>query len=238
MQATLTQKLTVLYSLRALGYVTESQLLRFMTALELIDYMQLRLTLSELLEAAQIGEAPSPLGVCYGLTRQGEQALSLFATRLYNSVRTRITAHSPEWLMRFRQEKQFACDTHPLDDGRWQAELKIREGDLWQMMVFITVADRATARALARRFPDCAEALYKRVYALLSGGLAEAADPLPPEAALVDGEMGLISLSSDASPLPDFTLVLRLPDAGMANSFAQAWLSCRTKLYEEICALA
>ena len=130
-------RLTLLYCLRALGPVTGGQLERYLLTNGLVNYFDLRLNLSALVELGQVRSGEHPAGVLLVPTPEGLQALEAFTGRIPASRRETIDQTAAAWrdicrreLERPALEEKQADGTTRLrlllvEDGRTLAELSL-----------------------------------------------------------------------------------------------------------------
>ncbi len=232
-------KLVILYALSRLGPVTNMQLLRFMVELDLMNYFALQLNLSELQEQEQILEKPSPLGTLLTVGEKGEYTLTAFAHRLPGSTKDVIDTSCALWQSRFRREQQTLAESFTLSDGRMCIRLRLLEGERALIDLMLTLDSSSAVPQLAERWGRAAQAVYDAIMSQLGTDFDAAAKPLPlPETAAleqVDDQDWMLSLA-DTMPGPRMTLVLSVPDQGLALHYAARWQSCcdemRTLLLE------
>ena len=100
------QKLMVLYSLARLGPCTELQLLRFLFEHDLLNYFEMMFALNDLCDRGQAARAKKQTGFLYEITDAGQEALSLFGSRVPRSLQALLDETAADWKRRFRQEAQ------------------------------------------------------------------------------------------------------------------------------------
>ena len=81
-------RLIILYTLRQLGPVTAMQLLQAMAEGDLMNYITMQLSLSEMESQGQITQRAHPLGNLIELTEEGTFTLRSFEKRIPASRRT------------------------------------------------------------------------------------------------------------------------------------------------------
>lgn len=98
-------KLILLRSLESLGPVTSLQLLQFLVDENLMNYFQMQLNLSEMLENNQICEKRHPLGQLLCMTDDGRYSLDSFRSILSSASDKLIAERAPGWRKRFLLEQ-------------------------------------------------------------------------------------------------------------------------------------
>ena len=121
-------RLVILCALRALGPVTDEQLLQFMADGELMNWFTLQPALLELEEQGQILRTEGAIGSLITLTEEGRYTLETFTQRIPQSRRDTIGRLAPELKRRFRLEQQTPAERIPLPDGRSCVRLRLLEG--------------------------------------------------------------------------------------------------------------
>ncbi len=222
-------KLVILYALSRLGPVTNMQLLRFMVELDLMNYFALQLNLSELQEQEQILEKPSPLGTLLTLGEKGEYTLSAFDHRLPSSTKEIIDAACPLWQSRFRREQQTLAESFTLSDGRMCIRLRLLEGETALIDLMLTLDSTAAVPQLSERWGSAAQAVYDTIMSRLGTDYDASVPPPPlPETAALEqvGDQDWMLSLADTMPGPRMTLMLSVPDQGLALHYAARWQSC------------
>ncbi|MDD2648773.1 MAG: DUF4364 family protein [Eubacteriales bacterium] len=163
------QKLLLLYTLSELGASTDLQLLQFMVELGLMDYIELRLALCELVDSEQLKTKDHPLGTLYQITAKGREALELFEKRVRASSRELVTKNCAEWKTRFAREKSVVSELAPQPGGEYLVKIHLMEQDLPLMQLSISVPSRDMANAFLRRCDDKAESIYLYCMKTLGG---------------------------------------------------------------------
>lgn len=162
-------KLLILHAVNRLGAVTEQQLLTFMVENEFMDYIALRLGLSELMEAGLLREVSHDLGQLYALTGKGHDALHMFRARIPHSRLMMLDQIADEWHVRFRREKQMLADFEKLPDGNFQVRLRLQERGSDLLDLKLNVPTHAQAQGFADAWIDRAGEVYSAVLKALSG---------------------------------------------------------------------
>ena len=215
-------RLLILYALDRLGPVTGTQLLRFLMEYDLMNYITMQLGLCEMEEQGQLKQHPHPLGGLMELTEAGQYALNAFAHRIPQSRRTLVDREAQVWHERFRLEQQTPADSYSLPGGEQCLRLRLMEGDAALMDLLLTLPRDAALSGVQERWRAAAHRVYGGITERLTAAYAADApltDPLPPSATLQRaGKEWYLFLEREG-----FTVMLSLPDEGLARCCAQAW---------------
>jgi len=111
-------RLLILYAMECLGPVTDEQLLRFMTELDLMNYFTLQLALSEMQDKGDVVKEAHPLGSLLSLSESGRFTLRGFEARIPQSRREIVSEASAVWRDTFRREQQTPAELRRLPDGQ------------------------------------------------------------------------------------------------------------------------
>ena len=218
-------RLVILYALSRLGPVTGMQLLRYMVELDLMNYITLQLSLSELEEQRQIARRAHPCGELWELTPEGRFTLESFERKIPQSRRERMEQAAQTYRPRFLQEQLAPADAVTLSDGSACVRLRLLEERAALMDVMLYLPARQVPTLLERRWHACAQEVYEAVMAALSEGYDPAADaPEVPERVLRQADAGewLLSLS-DREERPALSVMLTLPGEHLARWCAARW---------------
>ena len=230
-------KLTILYALRGLGPVTDTELLQFLVELDLMNYFTMQLNLCDMEEQGQLRTLPHPAGNLLEPTAEGMYTLEAFAQRIPVSRRGAMDSSFPAWRARFRAEQQAPADSFTLKDGSVCLHLRLLEGGVPLMDAVLTLPGDEAPTRLEKRWRAAAPAVYDAVTRALSDGFQPDAPSaeLPLCAAIqrLGGQEWLLSLT-DTPEHPAITLLLTLADEALARHFASRWPSCHQALRERI----
>ena len=230
-------KLTILYALRGLGPVTDTELLQFLVELDLMNYFTMQLNLCDMEEQGQLRTLPHPAGNLLEPTAEGMYTLEAFAQRIPVSRRGAMDSSFPAWRARFRAEQQAPADSFTLKDGSVCLHLRLLEGGVPLMDAVLTLPGDEAPTLLEKRWRAAAPAVYDAVNRALSDGfqpdtpLAEL--PLCAAIQRLGGQEWLLSLT-DIPDRPAITLLLTLADEALARHCASRWPSCHQALRERI----
>ena len=235
-------KLTILYALRGLGPVTDTELLQFLVELDLMNYFTMQLNLCDMEEQGQLRALPHPAGNLLEPTAEGLYTLEAFVQRIPVSRRGAMDGAFPVWRARFRAEQQAPADSFTLKDGSICLHLHLLEGGVPLMDAVLTLPADEAPTLLEKRWRAAAPAVYDAVNHALADGFQPGSPPpeLPPCTAVqrLGGQEWLLSLT-DVPEHPAMTLLLTLADEALARHYAIRWPSCcrtlRERILQELC---
>lgn len=228
-------RLLILYALARLGPVTDAQLLTFLAGEDLMDYITLRLSLSELEARGQAARAAHPLGELWEPTPEGRYALESFARRIPASRRERVDARAEAYRERFRQERLTPADALTLPDGSVCVRLRLTEAREALMELRLYLPERPTL--LEKRWAACAQAIYEAILSALTEGFSpdtpDSPDaPVPPGAVRETAAGEWLLTLADRDDAPTLALLMSLPGERLARYAASRWPACCAALRE------
>lgn len=218
-------RLVILYAMNGLGPVTDAQLLQFMVDMDLMNYITLRLSMSELETQGQIVRRAHPGEELWDVTSEGRFTLESFGRRIPQSRREHMDREAANYRARFRQEQLTTAEAVDMPDGMACLRLRLHEerASLMELTLCVTAAEVPTT--LAERWRRCAQTVYEAVIAALTEGYTpDAPMPYVPENALrqVDGGEWLLMLN-EGTEKPDIALMLPMPGEHLARWCASRW---------------
>lgn len=219
-------RLIILYTLRRLGPVTAMQLLQAMAESDLMNYITMQLSLSDMESQGQITQRAHPLGNLIEITGEGDYILRSFEKRIPASRRTLIDERAEGWQQRFATEQMAPAESFTLPDGRTVIHLRLldKAATLMDLMLYLPAGKGLTL--LPERWHGCVQVTYSTVLAQLTADY----DPtLPmPDASQTDAvrQCGLndwlLTLTDDPAA-PSIDLMMSLPDEHLARCSALRW---------------
>ena len=219
-------RLIILYTLRRLGPVTAMQLLQAMAEADLMNYITMQLSLSEMESQGQITQRAHPLGNLIELTGEGDFILRSFEKRIPASRRTLIDERAKAWRDRFQTEQMAPAESFTLPDGRTVIHLRLldKAATLLDLMLYLPAGKSFTL--LPERWRGCVQVTYATVLAHLTAEY----DPTLPMPAASETEAvrqcgldeWLLTLT-DNPAAPTIDLMLSLPEEHLARCSAQRW---------------
>lgn len=165
----LERKLLTLYALSELGPCNNLQLIAFMSENDLMYYFDLQLALYELAQRGQVIREPVQGDERYTITPEGEQAITLFITRLGESALDKVRAAVPAFSEKMRRERElFATISHE-SRNEYHAQMGIAEGGMELMRLDISLPTAELADRFRAAWADKARAIYDFIIETLSG---------------------------------------------------------------------
>ena len=162
------QRLIVLYSLMNLGPCTETQLLQFLSEMDLTNYFDMMFALNELCDRGQAARQKRKDGTYYMATVAGDEALRLFGKRVPQSLKAAVQEQGDAWRARFRTEAQVGQSVRQTPRGEYELTLTVTEKDTEMMRLVLTVPSREIAYDWMGRWPRKASRIYDAVIRTLA----------------------------------------------------------------------
>ncbi len=219
-------RLIILYALRRLGPVTAMQLLQAMAEADLMNYITMQLSLSDMESQGQITQRAHPLGNLIEVTGEGDYILRSFEKRIPASRRAVIDENADVWKERFATEQMAPAESFTLPDGRTVIHLRLLDKAATLMDVTLYLPAGKHFIRLPERWRACVQVTYSTVLAHLT---ADYSPELPmPEDDQTETvrqcglDDWLLTLTDDpASPAID--LMMSLPEEHLARCSALRW---------------
>lgn len=219
-------RLIILYTLRSLGPVTATQLLQALAESDLMNYITMQLSLSEMERQGQITQRAHPLGNLIELTGEGEFILRSFEMRIPASRRSLIDSQADSWRDRFATEQMAPAESFALPDGRTAIHLRLldKAATLLDLMLYLPAGKHFTL--LPERWRHCVQVTYSTVLAHLTADY-DASLPMPEvkdDSCVRQCGMDewLLTLTDDPDS-PSIDLMMSLPDEHLARCSALLW---------------
>ena len=229
-------RLLILYALRCLGPMTDTQLLQLMVELDLMNYFTLQLSLPDLQEQGQVRPRVHPCGTLLELTQEGVFTLESFEARIPSSRRKLIASGAQAYQQRFLQEQLAPAEAFRLPEGKVCIRLRLLEKDASLLDVLLCTDPANAPSCLQQRWHACAQEVYSAVMEALTGGfsLSEVFPEVSREALQkISDDEWLLSLSDDPEH-PAITLMLPLPLEAMARCASVRWPQVCAGLHADI----
>lgn len=154
-------KLLLMYVFHKVGAMTNLQAIRFMIENEIMDYLDLQLTLAELTESGFMQVLPVDDARYYTLTGQAQDALAYFRKLIPASRRASIDGAAQAWRDIFRQERMLTCDYQKNAAGDYTVHLVAREEGKTLVDLRLSVASADQAKQLCATWEQNASLAYK-----------------------------------------------------------------------------
>ena len=107
-------------------------------------------------------------GNLYTLTEAGEEALSLFGSRVPGSVKKLLETSGDVWRARFQQEDQCRHSIRQTERGEYELTLAVQDQEMDLLRLTLTLPTRELARQMADQWKDRAGQVYEAVIRALS----------------------------------------------------------------------
>lgn len=143
------QKLILLLVLEVLGPVTETQLLRFLAELSLMNWFEMRLNMNDLADEGYVVLHQHPAGSLRQISDAGKECLRAFENRIPYSRKKSILETGEKLRLVYLREQQTPVEVLRLSDGRECLRLRLTEQDRL-LMDFVF----ALPAGCALSFPD------------------------------------------------------------------------------------
>ena len=170
-------KLLMLYAIDLLGGLTNAQALRFFLDNELMDYIDIQLSLAEMSESGLLYAVTMPLGVTYNLTALGRDSIRYFSYQVPDSRRRKVSELAPQWRDVFTEETQVFSDYVRSYTGDIMVRLAVRESEQLQFELNMVAPDNKTADVFCNNWRK----YYSEIYGKVLEILARREGPTPPE---------------------------------------------------------
>ena len=219
-------RLIILYTLHRLGPVTAMQLLQSLAESDLMNYITMQLSLSEMESQGQITQRAHPLGNLIELTEEGAFTLRSFEKRIPTSRRALIDGHVENWRSRFAAEQMSPAESFTLPDGRSVLHLRLldKAATLMDLILYLPADKHFTL--LSERWRSCVQSAYAAVLGQLSAEY-DPAQPMPDirqtSAVRQSGPGEWLLTLTDDPDTPGIDLILSLPDEHLARCSALRW---------------
>ncbi len=157
-------KLMILYMLNHLDFpLTNSQLCEFFISKNYATYFQLQQALNELSDTGFLQSDRIRNTTRYSITSAGEEALSLFQSKIAKSIQEEILDYFKEHKFRLRREINVAAEYYPLKTGEYMVEAFIKERGVTLMDLKLNVVSKEQAIAVCDNWSDRSDDVYARV---------------------------------------------------------------------------
>lgn len=160
-------KLLLLYMFQKVGAMTNQQAIRFAIENQLMEYLDLQLSLAELIEAELLQSLIVDDVRYYSLTSNAQQTLEFFRTQVPHSRLEVVDENADAWRETFRKERQVTADYQKNSQGDYTVRLAVREGGVTLMGLSLNVPAKAQATQLCAHWEDRAGEAYKMLMDVL-----------------------------------------------------------------------
>lgn len=233
-------RLLILYALKIVGTMTDQQLLIVMTDTDLMNYITLQLTLSDLEAEGKVRRQDDTAGGIVALTDAGRYLLDSFEMHIPTSRRALIDGGAAQWRDRFAAEQMAAAETFDLPGGEKGLHLRIVDHRNVLLDITLTLPMGKRINCLQQRWQMC----MNQVYLLLLSTLGNGHDPSAPKPPLPEGcsvfqasKTEWLTTACDDPTHPTATLMMSLPNEQTAHECAASFPALSAVLRDAILAL-
>ena len=160
--------LIVLYTLNKLGICYDTQLFAFLSDRDLCNWMEMMFSLDDLCQqGCCVRQTRFGRGL-YSVTEAGRETLSLFSSRVPDSVKKAVENGAAEAQKQFRREQACLCDAVRTPEGNWEARMTVMDGPLPALTLTLPLPDEKSARRVQEKWPDVGGEIYTYLIARLS----------------------------------------------------------------------
>lgn len=211
-------RLLILYALKAIGPMTDHQLLVVMADTDLMNYFTLQLTISDLESDGMVCRCAQRIDVPLKLTDAGRYLLSSFETRIPQSRRAQIDMGAAKWQERFLTEQMASAELYTLPTGETGLHLRIVDHQKIILDLSFQMPEGRTIDRLSQRWQTCMNQAYLLLLSALST-VQTGRQPLPEGCSTmrVDETEWLLTACDNESQ-PTITLLLSLPGEELAKT--------------------
>ncbi len=156
------KKLLLLYGFSRVGDMSATQITRFLMEYELLEYVDIQLSLGELRDSALIERSRSNTEL-YAVSGEGKQTLALFEGRLPASQRDCIEQNAARWRKIFQSEQEIRTEVWPDKVGGAVAEMVVSEQDALLFSLRLRAPSAKEARLFCARFRERSGFVYQAV---------------------------------------------------------------------------
>ena len=160
-------KLLMLYAINRLGPITTDQAMRFFVNNDFLDYIDLHISLAELVEGGLLLMSAEPLGKTYSPSVLGSKATLFFLREVPDSRLKRVDELYPKWREIFLKESRIFADYEKNMAGELVVRLAAREEGMLMFEMSISVPGKAQAQEICKRWTERSGDIYAKIMELL-----------------------------------------------------------------------
>lgn len=155
-------KLIVLYMLNRVDFpLTRTQISDFILEKDYTTFMTLQQVFNELTEAGMIIQKTIRNRTQLTMTREGEQALHYFESRISEEIKTDIESYLKEHRLSLKNETNVLADYYKSTSGEYEARLQIREKEINLVELTLSVPTESIASALCDNWMKKHDDIYQ-----------------------------------------------------------------------------
>lgn len=161
-------KLLLLYLLkRSSVALSELQIVRIMSELDLMRYFDIKENLLEMEQNGDITPRPAAQTAVYGVTEKGDHMLAALMSDLRTSYREAIDDYLLANKAALEKESQFVGEYMRLGENEYRVVLKVLEEHRTTFEVDVIVYTKDDAKRMVERWSENAVSIYKSVISQL-----------------------------------------------------------------------
>lgn len=162
-------KLLLLYAFEKVGAMTNQQAMRFVMENNIMEYLDLQLSLAELTDSGLLQVLPLDESRYYTLTSKAQQTLAFFSSQVPASRLARVDEIAEQWRDLFQQEKLMTCDYVKNSFGDYTVRLTAREHGITLVDITLNVPTHSQAISLCSNWSQRAADAYRVLMESLTG---------------------------------------------------------------------
>ena len=154
-------KLMILYMLNKVNFpLSNTQLSSFMLDKQYTDYFTFQKTINSLVEDGFIRGTTHQSSTHYTLTKEGEETIAFFYTKISTGIRDDIETYLSENRYELKNEAGTVTDGYELPNGSYIAHCQVREGDTTLIELNLNVPVEEQAEIICARWRENSQELY------------------------------------------------------------------------------
>lgn len=155
-------KLIILYMLDRVSFpLTKAQVGDFILGRDYTNFLTLQQVIAELIDAELIHAKSLRNRTYLEITKEGQNTLSYFGSRISDSIKEDISAFFTEHEMDMRSESAVRADYYKSTSGEFEAQLVVKEKDVTVVDITLSVPDEATAAAICTNWQTKNQSIYQ-----------------------------------------------------------------------------
>ena len=160
-EATTLYKLVILYMLNKVNFpLSNTQISEFMLDKQYTNYFTLQEVLSSLAEDGFIQVLTYRNSTQYKLTKDGDETISFFHTKISSTIRSEIDEYIIENKYAMKCEIGTISDYYKSTSGDYIAHCQVKEGDTSLIELNIAVPLKEQADAICSKWRDASQDIY------------------------------------------------------------------------------
>lgn len=154
-------KLMILYMLNKVNFpLSNSQLSSFMLNEQYTDYFTFQETINSLIDDGFIRDTTHQSCTHYTLTKEGEEAIAFFYTKISKAIRDEIETYIADNKYELKNQAGTVTDCYQLPNGNYIAHCQVKEGDTTLIELSLNVPIEEQAEIICARWRENSQELY------------------------------------------------------------------------------